>query len=150
MITVLLFNKLVISLTSTFTIYFTWVFWLTLCCLFNSLLLLSHVQLFVNPWTAAYQATLSFTISWSLLKLISIESVMPSTISSSVAPFTSCPQSFPLSGSFPICWAFASSGWNIKSFSFSISPSNEYSGLTSFRIDWFDLLPVQGTLKSLL
>ena len=88
--------------------------------------------------------------SRSLPKLMSIESVMPSTISSSVVPFSSCPQSFPSSGSFPICWAFALSGQSIKSISFSISPSNEYSGLTSFRIDWFDFLAVQGTLKSLL
>ena len=67
------------------------------------------------------------------------------TISSSVAPF-SCPQSFPVSGSFPVCWLFVS-GWP-KYWSFSISPSNEYSGLISFRIDWFDFLAVQGTLKS--
>ena len=70
------------------------------------------------------------------------------TISSSVTPFTSCPQSFPASGSFPRSQFFASGGQSI-SFSFSISPSIEYSGLISFRIDWFDLA-VQGTLKSLL
>ena len=69
-----------------------------------------------------------------------------SAISSSVVPFSSCPQSFPASESFPMSWLFASGG---QSFSFSISPSNEYSGLISFRIDWFDLLAVQGTLKSL-
>ena len=69
------------------------------------------------------------------------------TISSSVAPFSSCPQSFPASGSFPMSRL---SGQSIWSFSFSVSPSNEYSGLISFRIDWFDLLAVQGTLKSLL
>ena len=70
-------------------------------------------------------------------------------IPSSVAPFFSCPQSLPASGSFPMSLLSSSSGqsWN---FSFSISPSNEYSGLISFRIDWFDLLAVQGTLKSLL
>ena len=72
------------------------------------------------------------------------------TISSSVTAFSSCPQSFPASGSFPMNWLFASGGQSIWSFSFSISPSNEYSGLISFRIDWFDLLAVQGTLKSLL
>ena len=71
------------------------------------------------------------------------------TIPSSVVPF-SCLQSFPASGSFPLSWFFASGGQSIKSFSFSISPSNEYSGLISFRMDWLDLLAVQGTLKSLL
>ena len=70
-------------------------------------------------------------------------------ISSSVFPFSSCLQSFPASGSLPRSQFFASGGQS-KSFSFSISPSNEYSGLISFRIDWFDLLAVQGTLKSLL
>ena len=71
-------------------------------------------------------------------------------ISSSVIPFSSCPQSFPASGSFPMSQLFASSGQSIGVFSFSISPSNEYSGLISFRMDWLDLLAVQGTLKSLL
>ena len=72
------------------------------------------------------------------------------TISSFVTPF-SCPQSFPASGSFPVSWLFMSGGQSIYwSFSLSISPSNEYSGLISFRIEWFDLLAVQGTLKSLL
>ena len=70
------------------------------------------------------------------------------TISSSVIPFSSCPQSFTASGSFPVSWRFTSGGQS-WSFSFSISPSNEYSGLILFRIDWFDL-GVQGTLKSLL
>ena len=73
------------------------------------------------------------------------------TISSSVVPFSSCPQSCPASGSFSISQFFPSGGQNIgASFSFSFGPSNEYSGLISFRIDWFDLLAVQGTLKSLL
>ena len=72
-----------------------------------------------------------------------------STISSSVIPFSSCPQSFPASGSFWVNWHFASGGQS-WSFSFSISPSNDYWGLISFRIDWFDLLAVRGTLKSLL
>ena len=70
------------------------------------------------------------------------------TISSSVVPFSSCPQSFPASGSFPVSWHFTSGGQS-WSFSFSISPSNEYSGLILFRIDWFDLLIVQGALKRL-
>ena len=72
------------------------------------------------------------------------------TISSSVVPFSSCLQSFPASGSFPVSQFFASGGQSIGSFSFSLSPSSEYSGLISLRIDWFDLLAVQGTLKSLL
>ena len=72
------------------------------------------------------------------------------TISSSVTRFSSCPQSLPASGPFPMRWLFTSGGQSMGGFSFSISPSNEYSGLMSFRIDWFDLLAVQGTLKSLL
>ena len=71
-----------------------------------------------------------------------------STISSSVGPFSSCLQSFPASGSFPVSPFFESVGSNHWSFSFSIRPSNEYSGLISFRIDWFDLLALQGTLNS--
>ena len=72
------------------------------------------------------------------------------TISSPVIPFSSCLQSFPASGSFLMSQLFTSGGQSIREFSFSISPSNEYSGLNSFRTDWFDLLAVQGTLKSLL
>ena len=72
------------------------------------------------------------------------------TISSSVTPFSSCLQTFPASASFPMSWLFASGGRKYQSVSFSISPSNVYSGLTSFRIDGCDLLAVQGTLKSLL
>ena len=75
--------------------------------------LLSSVQLFATPWTEAHQASSSFTISLSLLKLMSIESMMPSTISSSVAPFSSCLQSFPASGSFPVGQNFASGGQSI-------------------------------------
>ena len=114
---------------------------------------LSRVQLFVTPWTAECQASLSFAISRSLLKLMSdscsnsLSQWCHPTISSSVTSFSSCPQSLPASGSFPVSWLYASKDW---SFSFSISPSNEYSGLISFRIDWFDLLAVQGILKSLL
>ena len=80
---------------------------------------------------------------------MSTESVMPSDISSSVVPFSSCPQSLPASGSFPMSWFFAS-GPNYWSFSFSTGPSHEYSRLISFRMDWLDLLAVQGALKSLL
>ena len=111
---------------------------------------LSRVQLFVTPWTAARQASLSITNSWSLLKLMSIESVMPSN------HLILCRHLFLPPSIFPSIRVFSNeSVLRIKwpkywSFSFSISPSNEYSGLISFRIYWFDLLAVQGTLKSLL
>ena len=110
----------------------------------------SHVWLFATPWTAARQASLSITDSWSLLKLMSIESVMPSnylilchplllsrSIFSSIRVFSN---ESVLHIRWPKYWSFSS----------SISPSNEYSGLISFRMDWLDLLAVQGTLKSLL
>ena len=91
---------------------------------------------------------LSSTISWSLLSFMSIESVMLSKhFIPPATPFSICLQSFPASVSFPMSWPFALSG---QSFSFSNSPSNEHSGLISFRIDLFDLLAVQGILKSLL
>ena len=102
----------------------------------------------MTPCTAARQASLSFTISWSLLKLMSTESVMPSN--HLVIPFCSCLQSFPASGSFQISQFFCIRWPKYWSFSFSISPSNEYSGLISFRMDGLDLLAVQETLKSLL
>ena len=111
---------------------------------------LSPVQLSVTPWTAACHASLSFTISQSLLKLMSIELVMPSN-----HLILCCPLLL-LSSVFPSIRVFSKKSdlcirWpKYRSFSFSISPSNEYSGLVSFRIDWFDLLPVQGTLKSFL
>ena len=108
---------------------------------------LSHVQRFETPWAAARQASLSFTISWSLLKFKSIESVMPSN-----HLILCCPLLLP--SVFPRIRVFSNESvlrirWPKWSFSFSISPSNENSGLISFRIDWFDLLAVQGTLKSL-
>ena len=117
--------------------------------MFNSVQLLSHVQLFATPRTVALQASLSITNTQSLLKLMSIESVMHPTISSSVIPFSSHLQSFPASGSFLMSQFFASGGQSM-SFSFSINPSNDHSGLTSFMMDWFDILAVQRTLKSLL
>ena len=101
-------------------------------------------------WTAAHQASLSFTISRSLLKLMSIESVMPSN------HLIHCHPLLLLHSIFPSIRVFCNESvlhirWpKYWSFSFSISLSNEYSGLISFRIDWFDLLAVQGTLKSLL
>ena len=116
----------------------------------SSAQLLSHVQLFATPWTAAHQTSLSFTNSQSLLKLMSIESVMPSNHLILCCPLLHLPSIFSSIRVFSnesvldIRWP---KYWN---FSFSISPSNEYSGLISFRIDWLNLLAVQGTLKSLL
>ena len=104
----------------------------------------------VTPWTAASRASLSFTTSWNLLKLMSIESVMPSN------HFILCHPLFLLPSVFPSIRVFSNESallirWSkYWSFSFSISPCNEYSELILFRIDWFDLLAVQGTLKSLL
>ena len=100
----------------------------------------------MTPWTAALQASLSITNTQSSLKLMCIGSVMPSTISFSVVPFSSHLQSFPASVSFQMSHIRWPKYW---SFRFNISPSNEHSGLISFRMDWFDLLTVQGTLKSL-
>ena len=117
---------------------------------FSSVQSLSRVRLFMTPWTAAHQASLSITISWSLLKLMSIKLVMSSNHLILSFPL------LPLPSIFPSIRVFSSgSALHIRwpkywSFSFSISPSNEYSGLISSRIDWFGLLAVQGTLKSLL
>ena len=108
---------------------------------------LSHVWLFATPWTAAHQDSLSITNSWDLLKLMSIKSVMPSNHLILCCLLLLLPSIFPSirvisnESVLHIRW------WNY--WSFSISPCNEYSGLISFRIDWFDLLTVQGTLKSL-
>ena len=117
---------------------------------FSSVQSLNHVQLFLTPWTAARQASLSITNSRSLLKLMSIESVMPSIRLILCHPFLLLPSVFPSIRVFSnesvlhIRWP------KYWSFSFSISLSNEYSGLIFFRTDWFHLLAVQGTLKSLL
>ena len=117
---------------------------------FSSVQSLSHVWLFVTPWTAAHQASISISNSWSLFKLMSIESVMPSNHLILCCPLLLWPSIFHsiriyanesvLCIRWPRYW----------SFSFNISPSNEYSGLVSFRMDWLDLLAVQGTLKNLL
>ena len=101
------------------------------------------------PWTAAHQTSLSFTISWSLLKLISIKLVMPSNHLILCHPLLLLPSIFPRIRVFSTESALSIRWPKYWSFSFSISPSKEYSGLISFRIDWFDLLAVQGTLKSL-
>jgi len=117
---------------------------------FSSFQSLSHVQLFETPWPATCQASLSITNSRSLLKLMSIESVMPSNYLILCCPLLLLPSIFPsirvfsnesvLDIRWPKYWSFC----------FSISLSNEYSGLISLRIDWMDLLAVQGTLNSLL
>ena len=110
---------------------------------------LSHVQFFATTWTAAHQASLSFTISQSLLKLMSIESVMPSNHLILCCPLLLLPSVFPSIRVFSSESVLRTRWPKYWSFSFSISPSNEYSGLISFWIDWLDLLAVQGTLKSL-
>ena len=118
--------------------------------MFSSVRSLSRVQLFVTPWTAACQATLSITISRSLRKLMSIESVMPSNHLILCHPVLLLPSIFPSIRAFSSESVFHIRWPKYWSFSLSISPSNEYSGLISCRMDWLDLLAVQGTLKSLL
>ena len=112
--------------------------------------LLSHVWLFTTPWTIAHQASLSFTIPQSLLKLMPIESVMPSNHLILCHPLLFLPSIFPSIRVFSSKLALHIRWWKYWSFSFSINPSNQYSGLTSFRTDWFDFLAVQGTLRQLL
>ena len=116
----------------------------------SSLQLLNHVQLFATPWTVACQASLSITNSQSLLKLMSVEVVMPSNHLILCHPLLFPPTIFPdirvFASELVLCIRWP----KYLSFSFSISSSNEYSGLISFRMDWLDLLAVQGTLKSLL
>ena len=116
----------------------------------GSVQLLSRVQLFVTPWTAAHQASLSYTNSWSLLKLMSIESAMPSNHLILCCPLLLLPlippsiRVFSSESTLHMRWP------KYWSFSFSISPSSEQPRLISPRMDWLDLLAVQGTLKSLL
>ena len=125
-----------------------WLVWRTLLPSVSSVQSLRRVWLFAIPWTAARQASLSITNSQSLPKPMSIESVMPSNHLILCHPLLLLPSIFPNIRVFSnesalhIRWP--------KYWSFSISPSNEYSGLISFRMDWLDLLAVQGTLKSLL
>ena len=138
------------KLSTTYVFLFYWVTGRALSFfIFSSVQSLSHVWPFATPWTAAHQASLSITNSQSLLKLMSIESVMPSN-HLILCHFFLLPSIFPSIRVFsnesvlrirqPMYW----------SFSFSISPSNEYTGLISFRMYWFDPLAVQGTLRSLL
>ena len=127
----------------------------TLCVLqsqqssmFSSVQSISHVRLLANPWTVAHQASLSITTSWSLLKLMSIKSLKPSNHLILCHPLLLPPSIFPsirvFSNESVLCIR-KPKYWSV---SFSFSPSNEYSGLISFRIDWLDLLAVQGTLES--
>ena len=116
---------------------------------FSSVQSLSHVRLFATPWTAACQASLSITNSRSLLKLMFIESVMPSN-HLILCRLLLLPSIFPIIRVFSNELAFHIRWPKYWSFSFSISPSSEYVGLISFWMDWLDLLAVQGTLKSLL
>ena len=123
---------------------------LSICFQFSSVQSLSHVQLFATPWTAARQVSLSITNSWSLLKPMSIESVMPSSHLILCCPLLLLPpippsiRVFSNETTIPMRWP------NYWTFSFSISSANEHPGLISFRMDWLDLLAVQGTLKSFL
>ena len=117
--------------------------------LFSSVPSLSHVQLFVTPWTAARQAFLFITNSRSLLKLMCIKSVMPYNYLIFCQPFLLSPSIFSSIRVFSNESVIASGGHKYCIFSFSISLFNEYSGLISFTIDWFDILAVQRTLKSL-
>jgi len=118
--------------------------------LLSSVQSLSRIRLLANPWTAAHQASLSITNSQSLPKLMPIESVMPSN--HLILPYPP----FLLPSIFPRVRVFSNESYlcirwpQYWSFSFNLSPSNEYEGMTSFRMDWLDLLAVQGTLKSLL
>ena len=118
--------------------------------MFSSVQLLSRVQLFVTPWKAAHQASLSFTNSWSSLRLTSIESVVPSSHLILGHPLLLLPPIPPSIRVFSNESALHMRWPKYQSFSFSIIPSKEIPGLISFRMDWLDLLPVQGTLKSLL
>ena len=122
----------------------------TMSCISSSLQSLSHVRLFATPWTAALQASLPITSSQSLLKLMSIKSVMPSNHLILCRPLLLLPSIFPsirvFSNELALCIRWPKY-WR---FSFNISSSNEYSGLISFRMDLLDLLAVQGVLKSLL
>ena len=121
-----------------------------LCHRFSSVQLLSRVRLFATPWIAARQASLSITNSWSSLKLMSIKSVMPSSHLILCCPLLLLPpiptsiRVFSNESTLRMRWP------KYRSFSFSIIPSKEIPGLISFRMDWMDLLAVQGTLKSLL
>ena len=116
---------------------------------FSSVQLLSRVRVFATPWTAAHQASLSITSFWSLLKLMCKESVMPSSHLILCRPLLLLPSIFPSIRVFSNESVLRIRQPKYWSFSFSISPSNEYSGLISFRIGWFDLLVVQGGTRKI-
>ena len=118
--------------------------------LFSSVQSLTLVQLFVTPWTAACQVSLSITNSRSSLKLMSIQSVVPSNHLILRGPLLLLPSIFPSIRGFSKESVLCIRWLKYWSFSLNVTPSNEYLGLTSFKTDWFELLAVQGTLKSLL
>jgi len=130
-------------------IYLFWLCWIFVAQ-FSSVQSLSHVRLFAIPWTAAHQASLSIANSQSLLKLMSIESVMPPNHLILCHPLLFLPSIFLIIRVFANESTLRMRWPKYWSFSFSISPSNEHPGLISFRMDWLDLLAVQATLKSLL
>ena len=117
---------------------------------FSSVQSLSHVQLFVTPWTAAHQASLSVTNTWSPPKPMSIKLMMPSNHLILCHPLLLLPSIFPSIRIFSSESTLRVRWPKYWSFSFNISPSSEHPGLTSFKMDWLDLLAVQGTVKSLL
>ena len=117
-------------------------------CLFVVVQPVSCLRLFATPWTAAHQASLSFTISQTLLKFMSIELMMPQNHHILCCPLLLPPSICPSTRVFSSELALHIRWPKYWSSSFSISPSNEYSGLISFKVEWFDLLAVQGTLKS--
>ena len=145
-------------MTVAFKVKWKIIYSIHVCCLlctrlntgFSSVQSLSRVQLFVTPWTAAGQASLSITNCQSLSKLMSIESMMPSNHLILCRPLLLLPTIFPRIRVFSNELALCIRWLKHWSFSFNISPSNEHPGLISFRMDWLDLLTVQGTLKSLL
>ena len=129
------------------------IIWSVFLCVFpsiSSVQLLSHIQLFETLYTAVCQASLSLTVTQSLLKLMSIELVMPSNHLSLCHPLHLLPSISPSIRVFSNESVLHIRWTKYRSFSFSINPSSEYSGMTSFRVDWCDFLAVQGTLKSLL
>ena len=112
---------------------------------FSSVQSLSSIQLFATPWTAAHQVSLSFTVFWSLFKFMSIKSMMPFKYLILYCCLFLLPSLCPGIRIFSSEWVLHIKWSKYWSFSFSISPSSEYLGLTSFKIDWFDLLEIQGT-----
>ena len=138
--------SLLLCLSCSHKGHYSFKFWVQ----FNKVQLLSCVRLFATPWTTVCQASLSITNSQSLLKLMSVESVMPSSHLILCRPLLLLPSIFPSIRVFSNESVLRIRWPKYWSFSFSISPSKVYSGLISFRMDWLDFLAVQGTLKSLL